>query len=283
MNKLPHRLPRHRLWLTGALILSAATGCSSVGPDYHRPDMSTILPKTFSTDHVTNKLIPAPSSHDHASGDGILSTEDWWRGFSDPALTYLVEQALGHNLELSSAKALIRQAREQTTITASANQPQLNNTNRLGRDQLSRNSENLANLPALDTSPKTLFSDYRSGFDASWEIDIAGHTARSNEAALARLIGIEQQRHVIALRIAAEIAGNVIDYRATQLRLHNAETSLNINRQLLQLLKLQQQAGLLSSSDMTAAQGTVFSTEASLAPLRAAAASSINYPERRTG
>jgi NodT family efflux transporter outer membrane factor (OMF) lipoprotein len=188
--------------------------------------------------------------------------------FNDPVINRLVATALERNLDLVSADASIRASRAQLNIAESANQIQLNGDGRVGRDQFSRNSENFANIPF--PNPATTFSDYRVGFDASWEIDLFGHNQKSTEAARARLNSVEYQRQDVELRVAAEVVRNVVDYRAWQQRRINAERIIADNRQLRDLITLQRKAGLLADADVLDAQTALHNAAANLGALQSA-------------
>ncbi len=261
--------------LSGGLFLSLLLGLSlaacTVGPDYHSPDMRQHLPAHFQNAPLDNSTGTITGTN---TAKPVATTDFWWQSFNDPALNDLEQLALQRNYDLAGAGAAIRQARAQAGIITSATQPQLENSDRISRDRISRNSENMANMPLPD--PKTSFTDYRAGFDASWEIDLFGYNDHKNAAAQARLAAIEQQHRDVALRISAEVARNVIDYRITQQRLQNAGDNLTASQQLLKLLTLQQQAGLLSNSDLTAAQSAVHTAAAALPPLHEAAAAAIS-------
>jgi outer membrane protein TolC len=164
----------------------------------------------------------------------------WWTVFDDAALSQLVEQALQSSPDLAQAEARVRQARASLGVVDSALWPQLNAGARSGRDQFSRNSENFANIPFAN--PRTGFNDQRLQLDASWEIDLFGHTARSREAASARLDSVQEQQADVALRVAAEVARNVIDYRGWVARQRNLQAQLAAARENLRLITLQRQA-----------------------------------------
>ncbi|PRC90703.1 efflux transporter outer membrane subunit [Solimicrobium silvestre] len=237
------------------------TGCV-VGPNYQRPDLAAQLPKQY------QRIEDGPSNQQVE-----ILPDRWWLTFNDSAINQLVDAALLRNLDLASADANIRQARAQLGIIDSASQPQLNANGDISHDQFSKNSELMANIPF--PNPRTMFNDYKAGFDASWEIDLFGHTARSIEAAKARLNSIEQQREGVALRVAAEVTRNVIDYRAWQLRSKNAEAIFVDSQHLLDLMQLQQKAGLLSDSDVTEAQTALHNAAAAIPPLQAATLASM--------
>jgi NodT family efflux transporter outer membrane factor (OMF) lipoprotein len=228
-------------------------GCA-VGPDYRAPDLAGRLPAQYG--NTDSSVSPA------------AVPDDWWKMFKDPALDTLVQRALANSPDLAAADANIRQARAALAMVAGGQAPQLNASGRISRDQLSRNSEAFANIPYPNA--QTLFTDYRAGFDASWEIDLFGHTARGIEAAQARLGSVEEQRSDVALRVAAEVARNVIDYRAWQMRIDNGTVMLDNSREVLRLVRLQEAAGMASSSDVAQAQNALHGAAAVLPPLEAA-------------
>ena len=239
----------------------ALAGCT-VGPNYQRPDLTTVLPDHYQQidDVATRPLSTA-------------STGRWWETFNDPVVNQLVETALKRNLDLASADASIRQARAQFQIADSANQPQLNADGRVGRDQFSKNSENFANIPF--PHPLTTFTEYRVGLDASWEIDLFGRNSRRVEAAKARMASAEFQRQGVELSVGAEVVRNVIDYRAWHQRTKNAQSILSDSQQLLDLTVIQRKAGLFSDSEVIDATTALHQAAASIAPLQSAEIASI--------
>jgi len=244
------------------LAVSLLAGCT-LGPDYQRNTTDNPLPAQYQNADGTPARIDISAA----------PAQKWWNCFNDPAIEQLVAIALQRNLDLASADATIRQARAQQNIADSAALPQLNANGRVGRDQFSKNSENFANIPF--PHPLTTFDDYRVGFDASWEIDLFGHHRRTVEAAQAHLNGIEYQRQEVALRVAAEVTRNVIDYRGWQQRTVNAQQTLADSRQMLELITLQRKAGLMADADVNDEQTAVHNAAASLPALQSAAQASL--------
>ncbi|HDQ39941.1 MAG TPA: hypothetical protein ENN39_02775 [Desulfonatronum sp.] len=86
------------------LILSVAislTACAALGPEYTPPALD--VPAEW------NRLDPSVDSMTHAALVDDLS--QWWRGFDDPLLFELVEEALQTGPDLRSAHAGLREAR----------------------------------------------------------------------------------------------------------------------------------------------------------------------------
>jgi len=235
-------------------------GCT-VGPTYKRPDLASQLPTQYQ------------QIEDKKNNEKLTTTDSWWLVFNDSAINQLVDDALLRNLDLANANAKIKQARAQLGIIDSASLPQATAQGRIGTDRISKNSEMLSNLPL--PNPDVNFTDYRAGFDASWELDFFGHNARQAEAANARLTSVEHQREAVALQVAAEVVRNVIDYRAWQRRSKNAQMMLEESEQLLNLARLQQQAGLLSESEVTEADLAVHQAAAAIPSLQTPAKASL--------
>lgn len=238
-----------------SLLCLFIVGCA-VGPNYQKPDLASQLP-----------------AHYQEIDSIEATTGNWWLTFNDAAINQLVDAALLRNLDLASADAKIKQARAQLGIINSASLPQLNANARIGRDRISKNAELLSNIPI--SNPDVNFTDYRAGFDASWELDLFGHNARKMEAADARLTSTEHQREEVALRVAAEVVRNVIYYRAWQNRSKNAQTLLEESQHTLDLTRLQQQAGLISDGDVTEAEIAVHQATAAIPSLQTAAFASL--------
>lgn len=240
------------------IFLLLLAGCT-VGPDYQQPDLTSRLPAQY---QQLECRVNTGSS-----------TDRWWLTFNDSAINQLVDAALLRNLDLASADANIKQARAQLRISEGASLPQLNVGGRIGRDRISKNGEFLSNIPI--SNPDVNFTDYRAEFDASWEIDLFGHNRRQVEAAHARLNSVEHQREEVALRVAAEVVRNVIDYRAWRKRSKNAQAILEESQQVLALTVLQQKAGLVSEGEVMEAEMAVHQAAAAIPSFQSAAFASL--------
>lgn len=232
-------IPRSPSFLLTASALALALGGCAVGPDYQRPEFERGLAAAF--DGRSDSGAPAARVE-----------QAWWRAFGDAALDALVEQALARSPDIEAAQARIRQARASAAMAAGGQLPQIGAAASVSRDRISRNSELMANNPLPD--PQTTFTAYAAGFDASWEIDLFGRTARQVQASRARSQAAEAGARDARLQVAAEVARNVIEYRALAQRLDNANRDAAYAGELLRLAQLQRGAGLASDSDVHGAQ-----------------------------
>ena len=100
----PLRTGFDKLRANGVVVASLAAllaGCTTVGPDYHRP-ADAIAEKPTAT-------APFVSGADPAFAPAPLP-DRWWRLYDDPTLDRLVADALAHNTDLRVASATIARA-----------------------------------------------------------------------------------------------------------------------------------------------------------------------------
>ena len=237
--------------VTGAAALAIALGGCTAGPAY-RPPVDTPAPQYLTQAPVFTAATPA---------------ERWWSAFGDPLLDELIAAALADNPDLLAAEARVRAVRALRTAAGADALPQLEARGDVSRDQLSRNGENFANLPF--PNPKSEFTDYRVGFDASWELDFAGRTRRAIEAATARVDSALESRNDARVVLAAEVVSTYVSYRVGQQRVALAGETLTAYAETARLVELQRRAGLASDLEQQRAVAERLSAEAVVPALEA--------------
>src|SRR5919106_2629350 len=244
-----------RLCAVISLLLLCA-GCS-VGPNYRRPDLA------------------APTDWREAQQSGIkpqpADLTRWWAAFNDPALNSLVERAVQSNLDLRIAEGRIREARAVRAGTAAGEWPTLDISGSYMRNRISKNALSLpfsgggaiSGFPGIDLDQNL----YKSGFDASWEIDVFGGVRRSIEAADANVEASVESRRDTLVTLLGDIAKNYIDLRGFQRRLAVAQANLKAQLETLDLTTIRFQAGLASDLDVAQAEGQLNTTAAQIPTL----------------
>ncbi len=228
-----HGLPWHCIRPLTAPIVLALSACA-VGPHYGGPALRP----------------PPPKAYDAASPGVTAAAPDdqWWRSLHDPVLDGLVDVALRDNPQLEAAEARVRRSREGVITSNSRRLPVVSAGARVADDKLSRNGENLALIPVV---PKTTeFTDYRTGLDLSWEIDLAGRTQREVDAAVARFGSAEETRNDARVVIAAEVATTYVQFRGSSLRLSIARARDAQAEQSLRLVQLQRNVGFIGDTEL---------------------------------
>jgi NodT family efflux transporter outer membrane factor (OMF) lipoprotein len=240
----------HIRLIKGAMLMALLTSCT-VGPTYHAPADSLPSYYIYRDKH---------SSSNNAN-------DCWWNSLGDPVLVNLISQAInGDNLDVKKAQAKVRQARAELGIVDADFFPQLNANGDISRDHLSANSELLGSIPF--SIPQN-YTDYKFGFDASWELDFFGHTRRMQEALRARLQSVIENQNNVAITTAAEVARIYVQYRVYQQRIIIARHTIASYAETARLVKLQMQAGSATGVDLQRVESEVLSAQSALPPLQA--------------
>ena len=240
-----------------AAALATALGGCTAGPAYRPPAI----------DAAPQYLAQAPAF------TAAAPEERWWTAYGDPLLDELVAAALADSPDLLAAEARVRAARALHGMAGAEARPRLEARGDISRDRLSSNGENFANLPFKN--PRTEFTDYRVGFDASWELDFAGRTRRALEAAAARVGSALESRNQARVVLAAEVVSSYVSYRVGQQRVALAGETLAAYAQTAQLVDLQRAAGIASDLEQLRAAAERRSAAAVVPPLEAETASAL--------
>ena len=250
------KLSRSLRAVTSGLML-LLVGCT-VGPNYNRPDLSV------------------PSTWKEAQGGGVAAQPAeltrWWAAFNDPLLDSLVARAVRSNLDLRIAEGRIREARASRGVIAADAWPTLDVSGSYSR---SRNSKNALAFPSQGGggSPSSLGGDivehdlFKTGFDASWEVDLFGGVRRKVEAAEASIEASVENRRDVLVTLLGDVAKNYIDLRGFQRRLVVARANLEAQRETLDLTRVRFRAGLASDLDVAQAEAQVNTTTAQIPAL----------------
>jgi NodT family efflux transporter outer membrane factor (OMF) lipoprotein len=232
--------------LVALFLVLALPGCFTVGPDYKSPDIAA-------PDLWTSSLRRGLS----AAEPKAETLANWWTTFGDAELTNLVERAIVGNVDVQRAQARIREARARRGIAEAGLFPSLDLG---GSATVSRGSEEIGSGVRREL--------YRTGFDASWEVDVFGGVRRSIEAAQGDLEASVADYRDVLVSLIAEVALNYVEARTFQTQLQVAEENLKAQAETLQLVEWRFAAGLVSSLDVEQAKSNLENTRAQLPRLR---------------
>src|SRR5919109_4371428 len=110
---------------------------------------------------------------------------------------------------------------------------------------------------------------YKTGFDASWEIDVFGGVRRSVEAADATIEASQYSRRDVLVTLLGDVAKNYIDLRGFQRRLAVARANLKAQQDTLELTRIRFQAGLTNDLEVAQAEAQANTTAAQIPTLEA--------------
>ena len=245
--------------LLGFLLLSSSLAGCVVGPDYQKPLIA--MPGQWGS----SKQVKAPKP---------AELSNWWKRLRDPELDALVDEAVAGNLDVATAKAKIREARATYRQTAGTLLPSLDGSASATRNRVSATS--------TGTSAETS-SQFQTGFDASWELDLFGANKRSVEAAKYGLDAAGEDLRSTLLTLIGDVTSNYAQARGYQARIALARRTAASQRETAALTRTKFEAGSSSALDVANAAGLANSTEANRPSLETSYAEAVHRLSVLTG
>lgn len=203
---MPSRTLALALLLAGALGL----GACAVGPNYRPPQVSKDVKVPFREAAVTDVESAEPAS------------STWWRLYSDPTLSRLIEDAFRYNTDIRVAAANLRLARAQLSEAGAGRMPIASLSasyarQRVGADRIGPVSGRMdapgggEGADAMTAPGHHESGLYNADFDASYELDVFGRVSRSVEAARGDAQAAQAALDGIRISIAAQVAQSYAD------------------------------------------------------------------------
>lgn len=243
MKQLPQfDLLRYRTPVILGLVL--LSGCTAVGPNYQRPEVSL------------------PPDYSEASNEAVTTTapvqRDWWRLFHDSTLDRLMEQALSENQDLQMAISRVAEAEALVREAQSAFYPSVNLE---AGETRSRSAKTATSSPSVQNTNLLMLS-------TAFELDVWGKLRRANEAALAQALATRYARDTVQLSIAGLVSNSYLALRAYDAQLAVTVATIESREGSLDIVRNRVDAGLASPLDLHQAEGSLAAAKAQLATLR---------------
>lgn len=241
--------PWKRFSILIATSLFLTNGCMKMGPDFHRPDTQSIQSDTYQ----------------HAQGPVREPNLDdrWWKDFGDPALNSIVEEALANNLDINRTTARVLEVRSQFIQARAARLPQLD-----FRGNIEKRRSTITTSGPNPADVRLTIDGYDLTLPASFEVDLWGRLARSEEAARADLLQAEENRRTIAQTVVADTISLYFQIESLERRIQITEDSIDTFRISLQVAENRYRRGLTSVLDVRQARRLLAQTEAVMPLLR---------------
>jgi len=222
----------------------ALSACGSlISPEYNRPALD--VPTSLAT----------PSK---VAGAAQVDWLVWWKGFGDPVLNALLDEAAKNSQDLALATARISEARG----TLGANESNLFPTVDLNASTTRRRSSENSATFAPGANPVS--EDRQLGLTASYEIDFWGKYARADDAARSRLLAQAASRGTVLTTLYANVAQSYFALRALDTQTELAQRTLATRQENLRLQKRRFETGVIGAIDLRQAESEEASVQASL-------------------
>jgi NodT family efflux transporter outer membrane factor (OMF) lipoprotein len=250
--EMADRCRRPALLATGIVSIMSLGGCM-VGPDFSTPE--TEVNDTW-----------VETAEFGVKRDAAVD-EQWWRGFNDPVLTRLVDEAYANNLDLRTAGVRVLQAMAQRGVAMGEFWPQSQTIN--GSATRSRASDNFAPEGGPTPPPSNYWNTYSTGFYASWELDFFGKFRRNIEAANAELDATLAGYDDVMVSLIAEVASTYVGIRTLETQLAIVRGNIAAQERAVFLTQEKFDAGATTMLDVTQARARLAQTQGDLAGLEA--------------
>jgi multidrug efflux system outer membrane protein len=226
-------------------LIALMAGCT-VGPNYHRPPVST--------PPVYRGLTPEEAARGEAKS---FADEKWWEVFQDEKLQELIRIALQQNYDVRIAAARILEAQARLGITRADQFPTI--TGEASAANIRTQQQKV--IPAIETSVTHVALNF------SWDLDFWGRYRRATEAARANLVASEWARREIITQLVANLATAYFQLRALDLQLEISQRTLASRQDSLRLTRMLADGGATSLLDVRQAEQLVFTAGAQIPSL----------------
>lgn len=223
-----------------ALVLtSALAGCSAVvKTPYNAPTVQ--VPQQFQYDAQKNK--------------NLRLTDQWWTLFNDAQLNQLVDQVLTKNSDLTVAGLTLKQARLQAGLAQDRQGIRTSASVSTGHD---------IDVHSGDDSARGV----STSMGVSYELDLFGKLANQTEAARWEALASEQDLQATAQSLVATTAKLYWQLGYLNERYRTVQQNLTSTQKIYALVQSQYKAGAVSGLDLTQAEQSVQSQQASLSQI----------------
>jgi NodT family efflux transporter outer membrane factor (OMF) lipoprotein len=246
-------------FLAGLACLLIA-GCA-VGPDFKRPAAPAV------GDYTAHPLATTATSTNVAGGEaqrfakGSDIAGDWWTLFHSTPLNELIELSLTNNPDLKAAQAALSVARENVLAQRGAYFP-----NVVGSFSATRQKQSgaLAPTPSSNASLYNLFTPQVS---VSYSPDVFGLNRRSMESLKAQEQGVRFQMIATYTTLTANVVVTAIQEGAVQMQIDATRQLIDLNSNMVQILRYQFAKGYASRLDVVAQESQLAQVIATLPPL----------------
>lgn len=238
------RLPR----ALSVLALSVSLGACVAGAP---PEIATPTPQ------LPEAFLFTPDSETRSSLASLMP-------YRDQAFLMLAETALAEAPSLAEAAARIEGARAGAKGAGASRLPNISADASVTETRINPNQFGQAGQQGFIPSNQT---SYGANLIARWDLDIFGQLKARERAALARIDSATASANGVRIALLSEIAGSVIDWRTLDARARALEEDVLAARQLADLAKVREDAGIAPGFDRVRAEAAASASRSRLAAL----------------
>ncbi|HUN94449.1 MAG TPA: efflux transporter outer membrane subunit [Burkholderiaceae bacterium] len=224
-----------------AMTVAMLAGGCSLGPQYQRPDVA--VPAAWHDDAVDPSAAATPS--------------DWWRTFGSEELDAYIAEAGRTNADLAAALARVREADALARVAGAPLLPTVDATAGAYDERVQATNSSYAN-----------FHQGSVGLGASYMIDFWGRNRAVREAAVAAATASRRDQAVVRITVTTGVATTYFQALELKERIDVAQGNLRAASSILDGLRRQQAAGMVTALDVAQQETTVATLSAAVPPLQ---------------
>jgi NodT family efflux transporter outer membrane factor (OMF) lipoprotein len=247
-----------RIVAAGACVLMA--GCA-VGPDFKKPAPPAVndydahpVSKTVSTN------VAGGEAQRFINGSDIAA--DWWTLFHSEALNALITEALANNSDLKAAQAALSAAHENVLAQRGAYYPSIS-----AGVSASREQDPPGALAPVPSNNAFLYNLYTPQLNISYVPDVFGLNHRTVESLKAQEDNVRYQMAATYTTLTSNIVVAAIQQGALQAQIDATHELVDLNNDMLGILRYQTDKGYASGVDLAAQESQLAQVKATLPPL----------------
>ncbi|MDP9088044.1 MAG: efflux transporter outer membrane subunit [Pseudomonadota bacterium] len=196
---------------------------------------------------VPPKAPDLPAAFENRSTDNAQAwpSQDWYKGFGSPELQALIDQAAGSNLDLTMARARVKQADARARQAHAAILPSVDGAG---------NANYLAGHSAQGSGHET---DWAALLSATYEVDFWGKNRASARSARLLAQASKADRDTIALTTLAGVANSYFQILSLSDRLAIAAANVDAAQKLLEVIQFRYDAGFSNPVELATQKAVV--------------------------
>jgi NodT family efflux transporter outer membrane factor (OMF) lipoprotein len=243
-----------------ALVLLLVAGCA-VGPDFKRPaapevsDYTAAAPSTT----VTAANVSGGEAQRFARGSDLAG--DWWTLFHSRPLNDLIQQSLTNSPDLKAAQAALSVARENVLAQRGTYYPSVSASFLASRQ---RQAGTISPTPSSNAFLYNLFTPQVS---VAYVADVFGLNRRTVESLQAQEQEVRFQMIATYTTLTANVVVTAVQLGAVQSQIDATHELIDINSNMVQILRYQFDKGYVSRLDVAAQESQLAQVAATLPPL----------------
>jgi NodT family efflux transporter outer membrane factor (OMF) lipoprotein len=263
-------VPATRPFVRYVLVATSAAlvcGCA-VGPDFAPPPPPEGAGYTAGPAPARTVAANVPAGEAQRFLNGRDIPGDWWRVFGSRPLRTLTERALKNNPDLAAAQAALRVAQANLAAGKAAFFPTISGNFSASRQMSPVTPPSPDENGNLVLAESPTFNLYTGQVTVSYTPDVFGGIRRNVESLQALSDNQRFQLEATYLTLTSNIAVAAVQEASLRGQIDATQSLIKIATDVLQLLRTQLNAGLISEADVVTQEAALAQIEQTLPPLQ---------------